>query len=141
MAKSKRGLTAALKLTPEVTQFISSSQGETKEAATNGKSLPDPQALTRRANNRVQQEEMLGMVNGELEVPGGQRMRKKAAKQTQTQAVDAVPNRIPFSTRIDANIVKELMRISVERKISGKLPWSQQGIAEAALLDWLAKSR
>ncbi len=138
MAKSKRGLAAALKLTPEVTQFINSSQRESKEQATQGKSLPDPQALTRPANNRVQQS-VVGMVDKEIEVPDGQQVRKKAAKQTQTQAVDVVPNRIPFSTRIDANIVKELMRISVERKILGRPPWSQQGIAEAALLDWLAK--
>jgi len=140
MAKSKRGLSAALKLTPEVTQFISSSQRESKEEAEQRNCLPGSQASARTGNNRVQQD-VVGMVDKEAKVPSGQRVRKKAAKQTQAQVAATVPNRVPFSTRIDANIVKELMRLSVERKIAAKLPWSQQGIAEAALLDWLAKNK
>jgi hypothetical protein len=41
--------------------------------------------------------------------------------------------------RLPADLVKELIRVAVSRKLDRTAPWSQQDIVAEAIRDWLEK--
>ena len=69
-----------------------------------------------------------------------QPVQKKLTPTKKLPPTTALPPVLVSQTyRLPADLVKELIKVAVSRKLDRTLPWSQQDIVAEAIRDWLTK--
>jgi len=117
---SSRSLATALTLTPEVEAFIGGSQ--------------EPDSEIQRGTPAKVPAEEAPAKSVESTKPRRSKQQKRVAAPTKQSGIEA---RVAVTTRFRQETAEALRRCSLERKLRGEHPWSQQEIIETALLDWL----
>ena len=125
MAEQSRSLISALKCTPEVESFITGKPQSIKKA-------PRKTETTSTKIANIEPTETSKQV-----IPP-QRIRKMKKSIPPKQSVEPIfEARIAVTTRLRQPTAESLRRLSLERKIRGERPWSQQEIIELAVNNWL----
>jgi len=147
MDDQRRTLTAALVRTPEVEAFLQ----EGKPSETKAK---QPTETRSKITAKERGEDTAPVVSSK-------QMEPQTESQTEPQA-DPVVGRISkakkkpvekptptslsqplvaITTRFRPETANALRRVSLERKLAGQSPWTQQEIIEAAVKTWLAQAK
>lgn len=121
--KQTRSLSSALAITPDVTSFIEGNQrsmlGRAKEIEEESDS--DTKAAVKNWGKTTT----------------SRRESKKKAELATKENDSFLEARVPFTTRFRLHIAEALRRASLQRKLNGVRPWSQQEIVESAVERWL----
>jgi len=128
MTKEARSLAAALTLTPEVEKFI---EGDKNPSLTASKPVHPEKKNVAKDTDPDQ-------VRERREKLRAQRARRQAGEGTSpTQAPPLTQARVAITTRFKQEIAESLRRVSLQRKLKGLTPHSQQEIIETAVAMWL----
>ena len=121
MADQVRSLSAALDLTPEVKSFIS---GKAETAR-----------IARRSSKKEAKND--GKLKVSESTKQSQQKREAKKPKSQPEPVSVFEARVAVTTRFRQATAEALRRLSLERKLRGERPWSQQEIIESAVNHWL----
>ncbi len=137
MDKSRRGLSSALVFTEEVEEFVRPSKNSQRHKLSEESGAPSITALKPVAESApaVASVEKLP---AKPKTPQLGKASKKKSPASQTENALSQPL-VAITTRFQPTTADRLRRTSLERKLAGKSPWSQQEIIEQAVLDWLAR--
>jgi len=133
MADEKRSLSAALQITPEVQDFIQ--RGDDAKKLTKKPRIEQSQAREKSKPTKIRVVSEQGR--------GGQEKQTKIRPEQKPKAVEAPQQaslsqaRVAITTRFRQEIADSLRRASLERKLRGETPYSQQDIIESAVALWL----
>jgi hypothetical protein len=72
-------------------------------------------------------------------VPAQAPITKKAGERKRPPAPELPVVLVSQTYRLPADLVKDLTKIAVERKLDRRAPWSHQDIVADALRDWISK--
>lgn len=138
MDKSRRGLSSALVVTEEVEEFVrpsKSSQSHKLVEESGATAITDFKPVAKTAPPVASVEKLPAK-------PKNPRPGKASKKQSPAApAANTLSQpRVAITTRFQPATADNLRRTSLERKLAGKSPWSQQEIIEQAVLDWLAEN-
>jgi len=129
MAKSRRGLTEALDLTPEKVAFIRQERTLGTEAIVES---PRPEPLEHRGEGASAESTVaLGRPVEEPSKVASERATTPRSVGPHNQAL------VPLTTRLQPATAAALRRAYLERKLAGVEHATQQEIVEEALQDWL----
>lgn len=125
MGDQSRSLAAALKLTPEVESFIKGNTEPVKKVPrkTERMSVDTKILETTETIKQVKQPKRVG--------------EARKAKSPQANIDPIFEARVAVTTRFRQATAEALRRRSLERKLRGERPWSQQEIIESAVNNWL----
>jgi len=129
MADKPRSLSAALKITPEVQDFIQRGDDAPRPAA---KPLVEQSQVE--VKSKPIKIKVVSERSGEHQRENNKVRRKQAPKSDKTLLSLA---RVAITTRFRQEVADSLRRASLERKLRGESPHSQQDIIESAVAAWL----
>jgi len=105
-------------------QFVQTDSKEATAEAKGGEAMPPGLLETKAVEQR-----------SEAEQPAKKRMPKQVPEEEEESPL---PIRVPQTYRLPQQLVEDLARAAMERKIKRRKPWSQQDIVAEAIGEWLS---
>ena len=131
MGNVPRGLAAALSMTPEVRRFIEGEDKSSQPATSDPHVVRKPSTKTERSIERSSKSGGWG-VSPDL---SPRKANRRAAEPAKGPSLSQA--RVAVTTRFKQEVADSLRRSSLERKLRGESPHSQQDIIELAVAAWL----